>query len=564
MTDPVRRDLVALAAGALTFAAVRDASAQTSTAVQSKPEDRGTFLVESFGAVGDGRTDDRAAIQAAIDMAERNGGGVVVLGNGPYAIGGTIRMDPTLTSLSGSRTVLMFLPAAFPKGSEAGLLVSAKASSASYGQGTQVIEGVEFVGPGSNKPSTGILLKTDVENRSSRIAFRNCIVREFATGVEHSDRCYLTQYYSVQVYNTQKGLTFTSNVDAGENTALFGCSIFNSDIAISNENNTNMFCYGSSFDYCRQWFRGGGLVNFFGCWFEKSRAEKPEDYPFEIAGGRIFISGGGLMTSGIDMDKGPGMNFMFMTRERTDEVVVQHAQGWNWATQSDALMGGPGSISVHGLGSLGALFMPSSLSEGDRTNAFGSGAGFEGKGIGVNCWIASPGTQRADRYAVKWTNENGVYADASMQVSAELARTGKQSLQITKRAGAGTQLDVNFLIPIRPRDAVSFRLWWRSKAPKGVDAPFWFQVRFSQVIGEDRDNIYLFGDDVAWAESGGNIQAGSGQWNRVSFGSYELQQDSPVLSRAPDWATHARLFINMIAVPKDVSLFIDDLGAWRM
>ncbi len=45
-----------------------------------------------FGAVGDGRTDDRAAIQAAIDQANADGGGIVRLGDGLWFSHGPVHL----------------------------------------------------------------------------------------------------------------------------------------------------------------------------------------------------------------------------------------------------------------------------------------------------------------------------------------------------------------------------------------------------------------------------------------------------------------------------------------
>ena len=50
-------------------------------------EIRQPFNVRTFGAVGDGKTMDRAALQAAIDAANKDGGGVVLLPPGVYLTG---------------------------------------------------------------------------------------------------------------------------------------------------------------------------------------------------------------------------------------------------------------------------------------------------------------------------------------------------------------------------------------------------------------------------------------------------------------------------------------------
>lgn len=55
--------------------------------------DKGAIRVEWFGATGDGSTDDRAACQAAIDLAESRGGGIIKFGDGTFKIGPTTAPD---------------------------------------------------------------------------------------------------------------------------------------------------------------------------------------------------------------------------------------------------------------------------------------------------------------------------------------------------------------------------------------------------------------------------------------------------------------------------------------
>jgi hypothetical protein len=63
---------------------------QTPVIPGGKPVPLDWFNVRVFGATGDGTTNDRAAIQAAIDAASAAGGGVVYLPKGTYRIGSSL------------------------------------------------------------------------------------------------------------------------------------------------------------------------------------------------------------------------------------------------------------------------------------------------------------------------------------------------------------------------------------------------------------------------------------------------------------------------------------------
>src|SRR5262245_8898429 len=56
-----------------------------------------TFSVTDFGAKGDGKTDDTAAFQKALDGAARAGGGVVHAPRGNYFFAGHLNVPPTVT-----------------------------------------------------------------------------------------------------------------------------------------------------------------------------------------------------------------------------------------------------------------------------------------------------------------------------------------------------------------------------------------------------------------------------------------------------------------------------------
>jgi hypothetical protein len=61
------------------------------------------FIVQAFGARGDGKTDDTQAFQNALDTAGKAGGGVVYAGRGNYLFRGHLtewRLDKTQNFLT--------------------------------------------------------------------------------------------------------------------------------------------------------------------------------------------------------------------------------------------------------------------------------------------------------------------------------------------------------------------------------------------------------------------------------------------------------------------------------
>src|SRR5882672_1518555 len=72
------------------------------------PQDLGAriYNIRSFGAKGDGKTLDTAALQAAIDACTRDGGGTVLVPSGTFVIG-TVELKSNVTlHLAASATLL--------------------------------------------------------------------------------------------------------------------------------------------------------------------------------------------------------------------------------------------------------------------------------------------------------------------------------------------------------------------------------------------------------------------------------------------------------------------------
>src|SRR6202035_482469 len=84
--------------------AIAGAPAKTATT----SDDLGTrvYNIRDFGAKGDGKTLDTAALQAAIDACTRDGGGTVLVPSGTFVVGTTELKSNVILHLAASATLL--------------------------------------------------------------------------------------------------------------------------------------------------------------------------------------------------------------------------------------------------------------------------------------------------------------------------------------------------------------------------------------------------------------------------------------------------------------------------
>src|SRR5204863_90286 len=129
------------------------------------------FDITDFGAVGDGSTDDTAAIQAAIDAAYDAGGGTIFVPKGTYAVTGLWRsfagVVPILFKGEG-KFLSTFVKIA---GTDAPILtLSAEGVLDIYG-------GLEDIGfQGVARAGTGLRLEQVARIQMDRVLFKNCEV----------------------------------------------------------------------------------------------------------------------------------------------------------------------------------------------------------------------------------------------------------------------------------------------------------------------------------------------------------------------------------------------------
>lgn len=136
------------------------------------------FNVRNYGAVGDGVTDDTAAIQAAIDACEAAGGGEVFFPNATYEISGTILTVEGPITLRGDKATLLLAPGSY----SSHLYMIGTRTSTAYDAGTPyeeniTIEGLIFDGNIGNITTTASSLAI-VAHQVRDFTVRDCIIKD--------------------------------------------------------------------------------------------------------------------------------------------------------------------------------------------------------------------------------------------------------------------------------------------------------------------------------------------------------------------------------------------------
>jgi hypothetical protein len=111
--DPVSGTKTAFTSGTKTIALV--AAAEWFSAVDSARSTGGPTSVKSFGAMGDGVTDDTAAIQAALDQVGTSGGGALYFPEGEYVVSAPLSISPN-TVLRGAGPMTTIISSAHAGG----------------------------------------------------------------------------------------------------------------------------------------------------------------------------------------------------------------------------------------------------------------------------------------------------------------------------------------------------------------------------------------------------------------------------------------------------------------
>jgi hypothetical protein len=221
----------------------------------------GIVNVKDFGALGDGLTDDTAAIQAAHDSVVASGiPSTLLIPAGTYVCSSTLTFNLGYVNVRGEHAVLDFSEAI-----ESTDFVAVNITGAGLYFGTPwyqtqaAISGLRIQGPSKDFDNgTGLYFFTTTATTSpAHVAIRDVVVEGFKHGVRLGSNSYLLNFYHTSLFDNTTGFYAPSNnidgsvvSNTAENISYFGGSLFANHCSFFNENGSADFSFhGTSFDY---------------------------------------------------------------------------------------------------------------------------------------------------------------------------------------------------------------------------------------------------------------------------------------------------------------------------
>lgn len=192
--------------------------------------------VKDFGAVGNGTTDDTAAIQAAHDSIVASGqSGTLLIQPGTYKCTAGLTVNVSFVSVLGESAVLNF--STMTSGSAITFIGSSSNAYAGnpYYNADKYISNLTLIGNGFGGSVIGFRFYSATEPGPSHFKVYNCNISQFGTGISIDANSYLLSFFGTDVWICGTAVDIPSATNSGERILFSGCALFNSNYGITCE-----------------------------------------------------------------------------------------------------------------------------------------------------------------------------------------------------------------------------------------------------------------------------------------------------------------------------------------
>lgn len=432
-------------------------SGYTSSSITSIGIGNEFISVKEFGAVGDGVTNDTAAIQAAFDRAATLGSGFVIFDPAAtYVCNSGLTLNSNKVGIIGNGAALTF--AAMTTGDA--LTITQTEVDSNYRNSlnhAHPITGLIFIGPGMATTAVRCLTIDDNtgSNVSSGITVSNCSFVNFAKDVKIGTGAFCCSFRNCNFTNLSGSATtysievLTGATNAGERNTFTECMWNNRNYILNHTNaNANTHFTDCSMDYSTRAFTvTAGAVYVTGGHIENSA---DSDYYY-------YVSGGSSLLSFVDVDisttaaKTTYSPFYSDSTCTNGGIVIRDCRYNQTSTFSVPLVGGTGRTFVENV-SFPASTSRSPISAYQNYLAYG---GFE-----------------SANYTAEWTLGGSTPAVRS---NAQ-AHAGTYSLSFP--ATSTNTPSATLTMPMKPGQFVLGELYYMVSSITGTSGTFYIQVDY--------------------------------------------------------------------------------------